>query len=214
MPSVVAEGRRVINNIQRSASLFLVKNIFSFLLALISVFASFAYPMAPIQLSLISTLTIGLPGFFLAMENNHERVQGSFMKNVLFQAFPVALTDVVVIMGAILFGKAFSIPQTMISTISVALMALVGFAMLYRICRPFTWQRGLLVAGLMLAFLLAVILVPDFFALTSPDFGGWMVLTVLALLIPSLVWSFCRMLDWLSLRYRSCKEWATKKFRR
>ena len=195
MPSVVAEGRQVINNIQRSASLFLVKNIFSFILALISIFALFAYPLSPIQISLVSTLTIGIPGFFLALEKNHERVKGNFMKNVLFQAFPAGLTDVVIVMGAILFGMAFAMPQEMVSTIVVILMEMVGFAMLYRVSRPFNWRRAVLLGGLVALFVLAVLLLPDLFALTALDFGGWLVFATLLLLIPSVMMCCCRALD-------------------
>lgn len=83
MPAIVAEGRRVINNIQRAASLFLVKNIFSFALTLLLLFIDMPYPLLPIQLSLISTFTIGIPSFFLALEPNYARVEGKFMRNVI-----------------------------------------------------------------------------------------------------------------------------------
>ena len=195
MPSVVAEGRQVINNIQRSASLFLVKNIFSFVLALISLFAAFEYPLSPIQISLVSTLTIGIPGFVLALEKNRDRVKGSFMRNVLFQALPAGLTDVIVVMGAILFGMAFDIPQAEISTIVVILMGMVGFAMLVRISRPFTPARGILTGLLMTLFVLALCLIPGFFFITALSFGGWMVLGTLILLIPSVLKAFCVVLD-------------------
>lgn len=88
MPAIVGEGRRVINNIQRAASLFLVKNIFSFLLSLVSLFAGFPYPLLPLQLSLIGSLTIGIPSFFLALEPNSSRVEGHFMSNVFYKALP------------------------------------------------------------------------------------------------------------------------------
>ena len=87
MPSVVMEGRRVVNNIQRSASLFLVKNIFSFLLSLFSVVLMITYPMEPSQISLISMFTIGVPGFFLAFQPNKERIQGHFLTNVFLKRF-------------------------------------------------------------------------------------------------------------------------------
>lgn len=88
LPGVVAEGRRVINNIQRSASLFLVKNIFSFLLSIVALALPLAYPFQPLQLSLVTFATIGAPAFFLALEPNHELVHGRFMRNVLRKALP------------------------------------------------------------------------------------------------------------------------------
>lgn len=88
LPGVVAEGRRVINNIQRSASLFLVKNIFSFLLSIVALALPLAYPFQPLQLSLVTFATIGAPAFFLALEPNHELVHGKFMRNVLRKALP------------------------------------------------------------------------------------------------------------------------------
>ena len=97
MPKVVAEGRRVINNIQRASALYLVKNILSFFLALITLFAAFPYPFVPIQLTLISALTIGVPSFFLALEPNHDLVKGKFLHNVLRRAFPGGLTAIFVI---------------------------------------------------------------------------------------------------------------------
>lgn len=93
MPSVVMEGRRVVNNIQRSASLYLVKNIFSMLLAVFSMISMINYPLEPSQISLISMFTIGIPSFVLALEPNKDRIQGHFMTNVLLKALPAGLTD-------------------------------------------------------------------------------------------------------------------------
>ena len=95
MPSVVLEGRRVVNNIERSASLFLVKNIFSFIMALCSIIAAVTYPLEPAQISLIAMFTIGIPSFFLALQPNKKRIEGHFMKNVLLKALPGGLTDVI-----------------------------------------------------------------------------------------------------------------------
>ena len=97
MPEVVLEGRRVVNNIQRSASLFLVKNIFSFLLSLVSFVFMFTYPLEPSQISLISMFTIGVPAFFLALEPNKNIIKGHFLTNVFLKALPAALTDVLAV---------------------------------------------------------------------------------------------------------------------
>ena len=208
MPSVVAEGRQVINNIERSASLFLVKNIFSFVLSLISIFAVFAYPLTPVQLSLISTTTIGIPAFFLALEKNENLVRGKFLRNVLFRALPAALTDLFIIGGVILFEHAFSLENEMISTISTILMGGVGFAMVFRISRPFNWKRAVLLGGLIALFVGTMLIVPGFLSLAPIDFQGALVLVVFALLIPSVLFAFSRSLTWLSTQI---KNWFEKR---
>ena len=189
LPSVVAEGRQVINNIQRSASLFLVKNIFSFLLALISVFAVIEYPLKPAQISLISALTIGIPSFVLALEKNEKRVEGKFLRNVIYAALPAALTDLIVVIGVILFTNAYNIPSDISSTIIAVLMALVGFTMVVKIARPFNLIHGILVGGIILLFILGISIMPRFFELVMPDFGGMLVLAVFTLLIPSVIFT-------------------------
>ena len=206
MPSVVAEGRQVINNIERSASLFLVKNIFSFVLSLISIFAVFAYPLTPVQLSLISTTTIGIPAFFLALEKNENLVRGKFLRNVLFRALPAALTDLFIIGGIILFEHAFSLENEMISTISTILMGGVGFAMVFRISRPFNWKRAVLLGGLLTLFVGTMLIVPGFLSLAPIDFQGALVLVVFALLIPSVLFAFSRSLTWLSTQIKTWFE--------
>ena len=107
MPQVVLEGRRVVNNIQRSATLFLVKNIFSFLLSLISVVFMFTYPLEPSQISLISMFTIGVPAFFLALEPNKNRIKGHFLTNVFLKALPAAITDALAVGSLVMFGQTF-----------------------------------------------------------------------------------------------------------
>ena len=136
MPSVVMEGRRVVNNIQRSASLFLVKNIFSFLLSLFSVVLMITYPMEPSQISLISMFTIGVPGFFLAFQPNKERIQGHFLTNVFLKALPAGLTDVLMVGALVVFGKTFDVNTTDISTAATMLLLIVGFIILFNICKP------------------------------------------------------------------------------
>lgn len=185
MPAVVAEGRQVINNLELSASLFLVKNIFSFVLSLISIFVVFAYPLTPSQISLISGVTIGIPAFFLALEPNENRVKGKFLRNVLFRALPAAITDLLIVMGVVLFAMAYPVSTEVKSTVSTVLIGLVGFAMLYRVCKPLNLFRVILLVGLAITFVLAMVLFPWIFTLYPLDFGGWILLIVFALLIPT-----------------------------
>lgn len=152
MPSVVAEGRRVVNNIERSASLFLVKNIFSFLMALFSVCFRITYPLEPSQVSLISMFTIGIPGFFLALQPNGDAIQGRFLSRVLVKALPAGLTDFLVVGALVVFGRVFGVNETDISTASTMLLAIVGFLILYHISKPLNPLRwcvwGGCIAGL------------------------------------------------------------------
>ena len=112
MPYVVFEGRQVVNNIQRSASLFLVKNIFSLLMAIFSAIFAITYPLEPSQISLISMFTIGLPGFLLALEPNRDRIEGNFMVNVMLKALPAGLTDVLSVGALVICGQVFSRVRT------------------------------------------------------------------------------------------------------
>ncbi|MBR3423702.1 MAG: HAD-IC family P-type ATPase, partial [Clostridia bacterium] len=203
LPSVVAEGRQVINNIQRSASLFLVKNIFSFLLAIISIFASIPYPLKPAQISLVSVLTIGIPSFILALEKNESRVEGKFLPTVIFNALPAALSDLIVVLGAILFSIAFNMTDSVTSTVSTLLMALVGYTMVVKMCRPFNKVRIALVVTLVLLFFIGIFALPGFFEITAPDFGGYLVLGVFTLLIPSVIFT-------LSHAISAAKNWVYK----
>ena len=209
MPSVVAEGRRVINNIERSAALFLVKNIFSFALSLISIIAVFAYPLTPSQLSLIGALTIGIPSFLLALEPNTERVKGRFLRNVLFRALPAAMTDLFIIIGVILFTFAFPMDSSETSTVTTILVSAVGFVMIWRVSRPFNWHRVVLLVALILAFLAVLIIIPEMFSVSHIGFGSILILSVFLLIIPSAMWAFTLGMDKLASFY----HFARKKIR-
>lgn len=152
MPSVVLEGRRVVNNIQRSASLFLVKNIFSFLLAMFSMAFMMNYPLGPSQISMIGMFTIGVPAFLLALESNKSMIKGHFLTNVLVKALPAGLTDVLIVGFLAIFGDTFGLSQEEISTAATILLAIVGLMILFKISKPmnkFRWMIWLaMFAGL------------------------------------------------------------------
>lgn len=167
MPEVVLEGRRVVNNIQRSASLFLVKNIFSFLLSIASVVFMFTYPLEPSQVSLISMFTIGVPAFFLALEPNKNMIKGHFLTNVLLKALPAALTDALAVAALVIFGRTFDVSSTDISTAATMLLAIVGFMILYKISAPMNKIRFSIVSGCIAGLLFCSIFLKDLFAITS-----------------------------------------------
>lgn len=167
MPEVVLEGRRVVNNIQRSASLFLVKNIFSFLLSLVSFVFMFTYPLEPSQISLISMFTIGVPAFFLALEPNKNIIKGHFLTNVFLKALPAALTDVLAVGALVIFGRTFGVSSADISTAATMLLSIVGFMILYTISAPMNVLRGVILGGCIVGLLFCSIFLNDLFAITG-----------------------------------------------
>ena len=131
MPKIVSEGRRTINNIERSASLFLVKTIYSSILALMFLFINESYPFVPIQLSLISLVTIGIPSFVLALEPNNEKIRGNFLKNVISKAIPTALTTIISIFVITMLYKFQKVPNSSYSTLCVIATGMSGIMLLF-----------------------------------------------------------------------------------
>ncbi len=184
MPHVVGEGRRVINNIQRAASLFLVKNIYSFLLSLCTLLFNLPYPLIPIQLSMLSALTIGVPAFFLALEPNKERVTGRFMLNVLRQALPGGLTNLILLLLMEGFAAVFvaEIPGEQLGTIASALLSAIGLLVLFEVCRPLNWKRSAIIGAMSLALVFCFAVLSSLFDFHPLDVGSALVLCVLLVL--------------------------------
>lgn len=180
MPSVVAEGRRVVNNITRSASLFLVKNIFSLLLAIFSMVIMLDYPLEPSQVSLISMFTIGVPGFFLAIQPNKNRIEGHFISNVLVSALPAGLTDAVAVGALVIFGNTFGVDATDLSTAATLLLAIVGLMILYRVSKPLNLLRGAVLICCAVGMLFCIFFISDLFAITGISLQCGMLLGVFA----------------------------------
>ena len=187
MPAIVAEGRRVINNIQRAASLFLVKNIFSFALTLLLLFIDMPYPLLPIQLSLISTFTIGIPSFFLALEPNYARVEGKFMRNVIRRAMPGGLTNLTIVLLAGFFTSTFGLSNEQLNTICVWVMSAVGLVTLYHVSVPFTRLRLAVLAAMMAAMLFSLLVIPAFFDLPALNASSALILVTLLLACPTVM---------------------------
>lgn len=206
MPEVVQEGRRVINNIQRSAALYLVKNIMSLFLSLITLFAGFPYPFVPIQLTLISALTIGAPSFVLALEPNHELVKGRFMPNVLRRALPGGLANIILMIFIELFTMAFDFERVTLSTLATVIMGEVGLLVLYYISRPLDWKRWTLLGTMSVAFVVAVLGFGSMFELTPLDFQSGLVIVVFLMLTPSVIFVFERGLELIELLVTVCKK--------
>lgn len=184
MYNVVMEGRRAINNIERSASLFLVKTIFSFLLAVLFLFVPWSYPFMPIQLTLISTLTIGAPSFALALERNKDRIKGDFLFNILKRAVPGALTTVADICIIMITAMFLPFSQAEISTMALILTACSGFCVLFHVSWPLNLYRGTLLALLIAAFVCALVWFGPFFSISAISTPMWIVMAAVAVTIP------------------------------
>lgn len=177
MPNLVYEGRRVVNNIERSASLFLVKNIFSLLLAVLSAVFMFTYPLEPAQISFVSMFTIGIPGFLLALEPNKNRIKGSFIKNVLIKALPGGLTDVIAVFALVVFGEVFEISTDSIGTVATMVMSVVGFMILIKISYPLDLRKYIIIFLNVAGLIFTGIFLRKLFALT--DLSGISILLML-----------------------------------
>ncbi len=224
MPSVVAEGRRVINNIERSASLYLVKNIFSFCLAFFTLFATLPYPFSPAQLTLVSAVTIGIPSFILAMEPNESLVKGKFLRNVLFRALPAAMTDLAMVVGILLFYIAFQLDDTAMITICTGVMGIVGLMMVHRTCQPYNTIRKVMIVVLGVLFVIGLVssaysaagsaltaLTTSFFSLQELNLQSALILIVFGLLSWPVMKAFCRLNDHMRIRFEAWRAGKTAK---
>lgn len=157
MPKIVKEGRRTINNVERSATLFLSKTIYASLLALLFLFINYTYPFIPIQMTLINSLTIGIPAFILALEPNKTRVKGKFFINVISKAIPSGITTVVNILLLVFFANLLNIPNEQTSTIAVIITAYTAILLIYRIGKPLNLLRKSLLVLISAIFLMMIL---------------------------------------------------------
>ena len=203
MPSVVAEGRRVVNNIERTASLFLVKNIFSLFLSIFSIILMVNYPLEPSQISLISMFTIGIPAFVMSLERNTDQIKGHFLSNVLFKALPGGLTDFLVVSSLYMFCMEFQVSETDVSTSCTIILAIVGLMILYQIASPMTKYHWILWFGMATGLLYCMIFVSRIFAITSVSKQSMMLLIVFAIVTEPTF-------RYLSILIRKLSEWYTQ----
>ena len=202
MPEVVAEGRRSINNLQRSASLFLVKTVFTAVLALICIVMP-PYPFIPIQMSLLSTAVIGIPSFVLALEPNHELVRGNFLANVLARSLPASVAIVCALFAELLCGRALGHSFGEISSVCTVLVACVGIALIWRISQPLTPLRVALLAVIIAIVALGCTVAAPFFEIVS--FTGSMGVVIAAAGVIAMAffnWMYNRSLEGLDTNER------------
>ena len=182
MPHVVAEGRRTINNIERSSSLYLVKTIYSILLAVFFIFSTLSYPFQPIQLSLISTITVAFPSFVLALQPNKNIVRGNFTFNIIARAAPAAFCVVLNVILVTSLSGVFGISQQELSTVAVCLTALICLMLIVRLSIPFNALRTVMLVFSITGMLIAILFFSEFFMLVPLQFGAAVMLLVCATL--------------------------------
>ena len=196
MPDIVAEGRRVINNIQRAATLFLVKNIFSLFLSVISLFTDWPYPLQPMHLTVISALTIGIPSFFLAMEPNYDRVRGHFLRGVLRRAFPGGLTNVFAVLVCQAYMSVFALTAESITTVCAGILGVVGMMVLFQVCKPFDRFRKVIWAAMAVGLVGVFTVLGQFLELTASRPETKLAMLTLLLMTPTVFFAMQRLFDW------------------
>ena len=167
MPDVVLEGRKVVNNLERSGSLFLVKNIFSLVLSILTICFGIAYPLKPSQISLISLFTIGLPALVLSQVPNKELIRGKFISNILFKALPAGITDTIIVAAMMYFGNIFGVSQTEIATASTILLSIVGLMIIFEISKPMDVYKMWLWVICAVGLVFSMVFVSDFFDISA-----------------------------------------------
>ncbi len=195
MPEVVKEGRRSINNLQRSASLFLTKTFFFAFISVFFMFVNTAYPFEPIQMTLISTLTIGIPSFLLALEPNKDRVKGSFIVNVIRKAAPISLAMTLNMVLVVVLQNFIPVTPAEISTLAVLLTAIAGFILVVRLCHPFNLMRGAMVVVLITAFTLCFTFFKGLFSITVMDVHMISITLPVAVISLVAVFAFTKLID-------------------
>ena len=192
MPDVVSEGRRVVNNITKTATLYLTKNIFSFLLAMFSMISVLQYPLQPSQITLISTFAIGIPSFVLALEPNHKRIKGNFLANVFKTAAPAGIIVFLSVSALLITGNLMNIEQASLSTAAAALVALVEFLILIRVAQPMTKIHLIMIISLVAGFFYAIIFHNEFFGISHMNWQTWVLLIVFLIATQALFRYFYR----------------------
>ena len=175
MPDVVAEGRRTINNLERSSALYIVKTIYSIILSIFFIFFHMEYPFEPIQLTLIGSFTVALPSFVLALQPNKNRITGNFTVNIIARALPSGLCTVINIIAIALISRFFSLLNGEFSTISVYLTALSCLLLVLRLSSPINAMRGTMLVFCSVCLVINCIFFSGFFSLTFLSFKGWIV---------------------------------------
>lgn len=197
MPDVVGEGRRVVNNIKRSASLFLAKNIFSMLLTIFTLISVNLYPLYPTQLSFLGIFTIGIPAFFLALQHNKSLIKGDFLLNVVLKALPTGITDFIVVTIVTIYGNFTGLAHEQTATAATLVLLTVGMAALVRVCMPFDMIRVIVCIAMAGGIVFSMIFLRPLFAMVVLK-GLTRNLTIIMMILSIPLYRYvCRMTAWL-----------------
>ena len=211
LPNIVDEGRRVVNNIERVASMYLIKTTYSFLLCLLSIVLSHEYPFYPIQLSLISAFCVGIPSFFLALEPNYSKVGKDFIAKVFRNALPNGITVVlnifIIIMFCTIFNKSFEDYRLVV----VAITGFVTLRLLYTICKPLNLWRKILLVFCSISFFELLILLPDLFLVSKFGIVSIAFIVVLAFVDTYIIDFLQEIYDSVLLKVRGWKNEKEKR---
>ncbi|MCQ2570956.1 MAG: HAD-IC family P-type ATPase [Candidatus Saccharibacteria bacterium] len=198
MPDVVTEGRRVVNNLERSGSLFLVKNVFSVLTAVISIIFALSYPLVPSQVSLVSLFGIGIPAFLLSQAPNHDLIRGRFVSNILQRSIPGGLTDFILVGALVILGQIFNLPIQEVGTCATILLAAVSMQMIYRVAKkPLDWYKRAIIILCISGTAFCFFVIPWLFSLTAISIPAIIIVSVLVLLSVPLLHYVGLFIDWL-----------------
>lgn len=181
MPKILAEGRRAINNLERSASLFLTKTTFSVLLLFLFLAIQISYPLIPIQMTLIGSLTIGAPAFLLTLEPNYNVVSGSFLKKVFASALPTGLLALGNVVAIVVASGPLNLSEAVISTMTVVGVAFANLTLVLRLCRPWNWKKVSMVLILLTGLIVAVLFADNIFMFVLIPAKGLLVLGIMIL---------------------------------
>lgn len=189
VPKIVLEGRRSVNNIERSSSLFLTKTIYATVMVLFFMLVSLPYPFIPLQLTLISTTTIGIPSFFLALEKNDDIIKGRFLYNILANSLPASITVLFHVISLSIIQKYDLILPEFVSTIAVLLTAYIGFLLIIKLSTPWNKYRSCLFLFIFVLFALQFLFLKSFYSLETLNF--YMLSIVVGfLLVENVVYQF------------------------
>ena len=182
MRNIVYEGRKNINNITRSASLFTYKNIFSLLLSIYAIIFTIAYPLEPNQVSLGSAFTIGIPAFFLTFEENQKKQQNDeFWKNIFLKSLPSAIISFLAIVCMVKCSVIFDINSNDLTTACSYLFFTGGFIILYKCAKPLNKYRTIVFIGCILGMIITINMIPEFFSIRSISLKASILVTMFAL---------------------------------
>ncbi len=178
MPSVVAEGRRVVNNVQKSSSLFLMKTIFAICISIFVLCMNKTYPFSPIQFILLEMLVIGIPSFCLALQPNHNRIKGRFLSNVAKNTLPAGICLVAVVIAMYIYQMKSGISTEVLVTMSSLAIVVVGFVALFKMCHPFNWFKSLMYIACLAIAITLVALMPTLFKYVPMSYTDKLILII------------------------------------